>query len=130
MEKQIKLVTIMMVVFFCFISMSSCKKDDSNDISIVGTWLSDDDEFIWRFHDDGTGSGEEFVYRDGKQMVKDTWMIAYVYDSERGTLVISDLPTDDGKREAEYIYDVVVLTSNKLILREEGDDDTESFTRQ
>ena len=122
---------IMMAAFLC-VSIASCSKnDDASDDSIVGTWLCDDDEFIWKFYADGSGLGEEFVYRNGKQQVKDSWAITYVYDSKRSTLVITEMPTDHDYNEPYvYIYDVISLTTNKLILREQGDDDTESFTRQ
>lgn len=135
MKKLFYLWTILMVaiVSVCFVSCSSDdddEKDSSN--SIVGTWLCDDDEFIWCFKANGTGYGEEFIYNErGKQVSKDIWPITYVYDSKRNTIVITELAEDgDNYGNSTDIYDVITLTSKKLILREQGDDDLDSFTRQ
>lgn len=97
--------------------------DDDDEPTIIGTWLLSGDELIYVFNDNGKGEGMEYMYRDGEMVIKDRWSFTYTYDVKNDILVYTE---DDGDTD---IWDVISLTENTLVLRENGGTRTLTFIK-
>lgn len=107
-------------LIFCAITILCCscsRETISYDTAIVGEWVRADEKVRYEF----TSSGKVKEYL-GKRVTKGSYRIHEDLQGDRNLLSIDFGINDFGVREGAYIYKIVSLKNDKMILKRLGKD--------
>lgn len=118
-KRSLENLVIVAVLLSTVLNFISCSKDDDKKVDpsnnpIAGTWrlnFEDEGYELYILNQDGTGSYEDWVTKDGKTERADQMDITYTYDSTVKELAIIEADGDIHR------YEVIALTENRLVIR-------------
>jgi len=127
MKKQLKWALLLFVAVLTSVSLAACSDDDDDKDApstgsysakqFVGYWESDE-EYGWTLQINADGRGTD--YENGEYYDSFSWS----YDAGKNRLFIEY----DG--DSPWIFSVISVTSNKLVLADTEDGEIYSFTKR
>ncbi|MCM1031973.1 MAG: lipocalin family protein [Oscillibacter sp.] len=132
--KILKLLAVLWCAVIMSVSFTSCSKDDDDDDKddkeeslLIGTWRDDTYDDEWdelTFKKDGSFTWTLYDEKDGTDVSTGT----YTYKHPKLTLIFDeDEYYDDGEKE---VYIVKSISSSKLVLYSEDEDETMTYSKK